>query len=54
MIKQIITNLLLSLLTEEVIKQVIVLGLYKFSESTDNDVDDELAKIVDKALTPRN
>ena len=50
MLKKIITNILISLMTEEVFKEVIVLGLYKFAGSTDNTVDDHLARVVDKAL----
>jgi hypothetical protein len=43
-------SILLSLLTEKVMKKLVVLILEKLSEKTTNKVDDEMVKIVKEAL----
>lgn len=52
LIKNVLVRIAMALLTEKVIKKVIVLLLHKLSERTDNKVDDEVVKIVEEALNP--
>jgi hypothetical protein len=45
-------HLLLSFLTERLLKDVLILGLEKVSKKTTNTVDDELLEVVKRALYP--
>lgn len=42
----------MSLMTEEVLKKVLIVILEKLAEKSDNKVDDRIIKIVKKALDP--
>jgi hypothetical protein len=49
---QTLISLSLKLLTSTVIEKVALLALKELSKKTDNQVDDELVKIVEEALKP--
>lgn len=49
-LKEILKAVLVSLLTEEFIKEIIVHGLEWAAKKTDNNVDDEMVASVKKAL----
>lgn len=51
-LKEIAKALMVSLLTEKFIKEVIMYALKKLAKRTDNQVDDEVVAMVDKALHP--
>ena len=46
----IIKKIVLSLVTEKLVKRVVVWGLEKLAESSKNKIDDEVVKIVKEAL----
>lgn len=45
-------HLLVSLVTERLLKDVLILGLEKVSKSTDNHVDDDILLVVKRAMYP--
>jgi hypothetical protein len=47
-------QLLTALLTEKFLKKLIVFLLKKLSERTDNTIDDEVVKMIEKALEPQD
>jgi hypothetical protein len=49
-IAKVLTKIAMSLLTEKVFKQLIILALKHYAKSTKTKVDDELAKVVEDAL----
>jgi len=50
MIGTILKKLLLKLMTEQFLKQVIVLGLERLAKKTDNTIDDEIVAAVKEAV----
>ena len=49
-IKDILKAILLSLITESLIKKIVIMGLEKLAKSTKNEVDDKIVEEVKKAL----
>lgn len=49
-VAKILTKIGLSLLTEKVFKELIVLALKEMAKKTDNKIDDKIAKTVEDAL----
>lgn len=49
-LKQILKAIMMALLTESFIKEIVVYGLEKLAESTDNKVDDEIIAMVKRSL----
>lgn len=53
-VKSILSKIASALLTEAVIKSLVLWGLKAIVASTSNKVDDELVKVVEEALTEKN
>lgn len=52
-IKEVATKIALALLTEKVIKKLVILLLRKLAERTDNKIDDDVVKVVEDALADK-
>lgn len=53
LVKQIVMKVAAALLTEKMIKRLVILLLKKLAERSDNTVDDEIVAEIEKALEPK-
>lgn len=53
LIKEILKTLIMALLTNSMLKHMVIAGLKKLAKQTDNELDDQLVAAVEAALSPQ-